>query len=155
MRILSPPWGIFTAPKTLAKLISATGFLLSSATVFAQNPSPPDDLRYKVYSNTATEIFWKRATDSDGSVVGYEIQLNGEVIGTLDVLSYYFDNLVPDQAYDVVVTTIDNEGDRSSSATVSFIGGDLSTPILDDPGFVDLEIQLLSQPLLTENVAIM
>ena len=118
--------------RTVSSLRTRSGqsFLLSlllafSAHATAADPSPPGNLRYSVYSNTAAEVFWDRAID-DGIVVEYELQINDEVI-RLDALSHFRDSLQEGQTYDVQVTSIDNEGNRSTPAMVSFIGGDRST----------------------------
>lgn len=95
----------------------------------AAAPSPPGNLSYQVYSATAAEIFWERAVD-DGIVVEYELQLNDEVL-RLDALSLYRDSLQAGQTYDVQVTSIDDEGNRSTPAFTRFIGGQRST---SDPG---------------------
>jgi len=70
-------WRYSTLTRTLIKLTTAALLCLSSASAFAENPTPPGDLAYKVYSSTAAEIFWDRATDSDGYVIGYEVQVAG------------------------------------------------------------------------------
>lgn len=119
-------------PSKTGKLIAV--FLIStvSSMLMAADPSPPGNLRHAVYSDTSAEILWDRAAD-DGIVVNYEIELNNEVVATLDALSYYTDTLVEGQSYTVVVTSIDNDGDRSISATTSFVGGDKSTPVVTPP----------------------
>lgn len=98
----------------------------ASGMAFATAPSVPDSLRFSVYSDTAAELFWNRSTD-DGVVVAYEIRLNGTVIATKDVLSYYSDALDKGTTYEALVTAIDDVGERSAPATVTFVGGDRST----------------------------
>lgn len=109
--------------------IILTGFLLllSSVSASAASPSAPGSLRYENYSKTSGEVFWNRATD-DGLVVAYEIRLNNAIIGERDVLSYYTDSLVNGQSYTVDVTSIDNQGNRSTTASVSFVAGGVTTP---------------------------
>ncbi|NND89828.1 MAG: hypothetical protein HKN42_03115 [Granulosicoccus sp.] len=102
-------------------------WLLLSVSALAANPSPPGALRYKVYSSTAAEVFWNSATD-DGRVVGYEVRINSNNLGIRDASSYFTNTLVSGQSYTVTVTSIDNQGNRSAPASVSFIGGDRSTP---------------------------
>ncbi len=63
----------------------------------------------------------------------YEVQSNGTLATTVDALSYFSDTLVAGRAYEFVVTAIDNEGNRSTPATVNFIGGNRSAPANDDP----------------------
>ena len=110
-----------------AKAITRNALLLllfvASSTAFAEAPTQPGSLRYDVYSSTAAEVFWARSSD-DTIVVGYEVQINEDVLGTFDVLSYYTDTLVAGTEYNITVTAIDSVGDRSTPASVSFIGGD-------------------------------
>jgi len=122
------PWRI---PTFFGKLAAGTSLLFVSATAFALNPTPPGDLRVEVYSKTAAEIFWDRATD-DGWVMGYEIAVNSEIVDTPDALSHFFDDLEAGVSYEVVVTSLDDEGDRSTPATISFVTGEASPPT--DPG---------------------
>ena len=103
-------------------------WLLSSSLVHAAAPSAPGSLRYENYSRTSGEVFWNRATD-DGLVVAYEIKVDDAIIGERDVLSYYMKSLVNGKAYTVAVTSIDDQGNRSTPATVSFVaGGGAVTP---------------------------
>ena len=91
--------------------------------VLADSPSTPGALRVEVYSDTAAELFWQRSTD-DGIVLAYEIALNDSIVDTLDALSHFRDDLQADVRYEVAVTAIDNEGNRSTPATLSFVGGE-------------------------------
>ena len=107
-----------------------SGLLLVSLSTLAAaaDPSAPGGLRYEIYSKSSAEIFWNRATD-DGLVVAYEIAIDGDVIGNRDALSLYLKNLVKDQSYTVAITSIDNEGNRSTPALVIFVaGGGAVTP---------------------------
>ncbi len=109
--------------RTLARIATPLLLLLMASTAAQANaPSQPGALRYDVYSSTAAEIFWDRSSD-DGTVVGYEIQMNDDVLGTFDVLSYYSDSLVEGVEYRFTVSAIDNLGNRSAPANVQFIGG--------------------------------
>ena len=71
-------------------ILAGLSLLLSSAVASAASPSAPGSLRYENYSRTSGEVFWNRATDSDGLVVAYEIKLNGNLIGNRDVLASKF-----------------------------------------------------------------
>ncbi len=97
--------------------------LLMTAPTHADIPSIPGSLRYEVYSDTAAELFWDRSTD-DTVVVGYELQINNQLITTIDALSYFTDDLLPGLRYEFVVTAIDSDGNRSESVAVAFISGD-------------------------------
>lgn len=66
-------------------------------------------------------------------MAGYEIKNNGNIATTVDALSYFTDTLIPGSAYEFVVTAIDNEGNRSTPATVDSIGGEQGVPANDDP----------------------
>lgn len=110
--------------------ISLSGLLLLSSSTLANaaNPAAPGAARFEIYSKTSAEIFWNRATD-DGLVVAYEIAVNGDIIGNRDVLSLYLNTLINGQPYTVTITSIDNEGNRSAPASVSFVaGGGAVTP---------------------------
>jgi len=110
--------------RSLAAIMLA---LSSSTVVLAAAPTSPGPLQHAVYSSTAAEIFWNRSTD-DGRVVSYEVKQNGQVVGAFDALSYFTVDLQDGNAYEFAVTAIDNDGDRSVPATVTFIGGDRDLP---------------------------
>ena len=121
------------SPTTLSPSLAVMLLALSSSTMaLAAAPTSPAPLEHAVYSNTAAEIFWNRSTD-DGLVVGYEVKQNDEVIGTLDALSYFSVDLTDGTSYEFSVTAIDNDGERSIPATVSFISGDRELPVTDLP----------------------
>ena len=83
-------------------------------------PSQPGNVRAILYGNTGGELFWERSTDDQGAVVGYEVTLNGEVLGIFDALSFYDPSLRADmQPFVFTVAAIDNAGQRSSVATVT------------------------------------
>ncbi|ASJ73948.1 CotH kinase family protein [Granulosicoccus antarcticus] len=103
-----------------------------SSSAFAADPSQPGNFRYQVYSNTAAELFWNRPSD-DLIVTSYEIAINGAVVINRDALSYFTDSLVAGTVYEFSVTALDNEGNRSIPATISFIGGDREIPDDDNP----------------------
>lgn len=84
-------------------------------------PSSPSNLRHLVYSETVAEIFWNRSSDN-GSVQGYEVVRNGVSLGIRDTLGLFEQGLDPAITYTYAVTAIDNEGNRSETATI-----DLST----------------------------
>jgi len=102
-------------------LFVAAFCLLLTGVSFAAQPSEPGDLRAAVYSNTAAELFWSRSTDSDGFVRGYEIRRNGELVTTIDALSYFTDDLTPGEVFAFTVTAVnfDNEQSTAASVTVS------------------------------------
>lgn len=89
-------------------------------------PSQPGNARAILYSNAGGELFWERSIDDQGAVVGYEVTLNGEVLGIFDALSLYDSSLTSDQPYVFTVAAIDNAGQRSSVATATL--GGTTTP---------------------------
>jgi len=84
----------------------------------ANGPTSPANLRHLVYSKTAAEIFWNRSSDNV-LVQGYEIIRNGESLGVRDSLSVFQNELSPTETYTFEVTAIDNEGNRSTTATIT------------------------------------
>lgn len=119
--------------RTGVKLAALASLLSVSSAPWAADPSRPGDLRFDVYSDTAAELFWTRSTD-DGRVTGYEIRVNGEVATVRDGSSYFTDELTKGVSYAFDVTAIDDEGNRSQPASVSFIGGDQGPGRVDDGG---------------------
>lgn len=97
--------------------------LTFQSAVFADSPSVPEDVRIAVYSDTAAELFWERSTDN-GSVLEYEISFDGEVQETLDATSYFTNTLEPGRRYSVALSAVDDEGNRSTPATLAFTSGD-------------------------------
>ena len=86
-------------------------------------PSQPGNVRAILYSNAGGELFWERSTDDQGAVAGYEVTLNGEVVGVFDALSFYDSSLTSEmQPIVFTVAAIDNAGQRSSVATTT-LGG--------------------------------
>jgi hypothetical protein len=90
----------------------------------ADRPRPPGNVRHELYSDTTAEIFWDRATDNNGAVQGYEIVRNGESLGVRDVLSLVERGLDPAKTYTYEVTSIDNDGNRSATATTTLSTAD-------------------------------
>ena len=89
-------------------------------------PSQPGNVRAALYANAGGELFWNRSIDDKGAVPGYEVSLNGEVLGVFDALSYYDPSLMAGVDYTFNVVAIDNAGQRSSVATATLRG--LITP---------------------------
>ena len=87
-------------------------------------PSAPGNLRHRVHSSSAAEIFWDRASD-DGFVQGYEIVRNSESLGVRDVLGIFEGSLDPAVTYTYVVTSVDNEGNRSAPASITVTTGSI------------------------------
>jgi len=115
---------------------SATASLTLSARdnnpVANNAPSKPSGLRADVYSSTSAEVFWKRSMD-DGQVSGYEIIRNGQSLGVRDVLSVFENQLDPALEYTYKVTAIDNDGNRSASASITLSTRDNNLPASNPP----------------------
>ena len=100
--------------------------------VFASTPASPSPLTAKTYSTTAIELFWPRAT-STSAVVGYEVVRDGVVLGVFDALSYYDAGLDPESSYQYAVTTVDSDGARSATVSITVstaanaVGGNVSS----------------------------
>lgn len=107
-------------------LLLTTGILLST-TALADTTSP-GNLRYAVYSSTAAELFWERASTDTGYVSGYEITRNGEVLDTRDGLSLFVADLQPGTANEFTITAISSTGERSSSVSASIDTGSATPP---------------------------
>ena len=82
-------------------------------------PSEPGNIRAALYTNAGGELFWERSTDDQGAVPGYEVSLNGQVLGVFDALSYYDPSLLADVPYTFSVVAIDSAGQRSSVASTT------------------------------------
>lgn len=128
-------------PPSYAKAIILAALTAFSVPAFATDPLPPPDLRHIVYSNTAAELFWGRAKDN-GLVLSYEVRLNGNVVSSRDATSYFTNSLTLGQTYNVELISIDNQGNRSEPATLSFVGGErpgTEPPKPPEPPNPDLE----------------
>jgi len=106
----------------------------------AGNPSIPGNLSAQVYSSTAAELFWDRATD-DVLVSGYDVYRNDEKIVTnRDATSFFDDTLQPGQRYDYSVVAVDNDGNRSefTNVTVNTPGNPADGSIINKQNHVEL-----------------
>ncbi len=104
----------------------ATGILLSTGAL--ADTTAPGNLRYSVYSHTAAELFWDRASTDNGHVSGYEITRNGEVLDTRDGLSLFIADLQPGTVNEFTITSISSSGERSSSVSASIDTGSATPP---------------------------
>ena len=85
-------------------------------------PLPPGNLRVDVYSSKSAEILWDRST-GEILVVAYELEINEELIGVFDALSYYASDWVPGETYRIQLVAIGGNGQRSELVTTQFIAG--------------------------------
>ena len=81
------------------------------------SPSAPASLRAEVYSATAAELFWDRASPE----LRYEVRRDGESIATTDGTSYFDDALGGGREYRYEVVAIDATGRRSEASSVTLV----------------------------------
>lgn len=82
-------------------------------------PSTPGNIRGEVYSSSAFEVFWDRSSDPNGSVVGYEVKMNGAVQTMRDAGSFFADGQPSDTDFVIEVRAIDNDGLKSNPARIT------------------------------------
>ncbi len=85
----------------------------------ANGPSTVADLSGQVYSSSAVEIFWQAAVSNDSVVTGYEVRRNGDLVASLDGLSYFDDGLRAGTEYTYNVRAIDANGNAGEYQSVS------------------------------------
>lgn len=89
----------------------------ATATLGGDTGSAPNNLRADVYSATAAELFWQR--EAAALALRYEIRQDGSVVATTDGVSYFTEDLSPDTGYTFEVIAIDQQGGRSSPASIT------------------------------------
>lgn len=72
-------------------------------------------LRALVYSATALELFWERASVP---ALRYEVQRDGETIGTTDGTSFFDDAVEPGRTHEYKVVTLDRSGAPASASRI-------------------------------------
>ena len=78
----------------------------------------PAGLRASVYSSTAAELFWDRASSFG---LQYEVRRDGALITTTDGISYFDNTLESGQTYIYEVTAIAPDGRRSGISAISVV----------------------------------
>ena len=86
--------------------------------VDADGPGALADLSGLVYSSSALEIFWEPALAGAATVTGYRVYRNGNVIDTLDALSYFDSGLNANTEYTYTVRAIDANGAEGPESSV-------------------------------------
>lgn len=81
-------------------------------------PTGVADLSGQVYSSSAVEIFWQPAVSTDSIVTGYEVKRNGELVTSIDGLSFFDDHLDAGVEYTYNVRAIDANGNAGMYETV-------------------------------------
>ena len=94
-------------------------------------PSAPSGISARSTSNGYVEINWSRATDSDGTIEGYELIRNNETMFVGNVTQYIDNNISFGISYTYRVIAVDNTYERSTSnssvtVTVSNSGSSVS-----------------------------
>lgn len=90
-------------------------------------PGRPGNFRSALYSSTVAELFWDASID-DGVVSSYELTRDGVVIASIDGRSFFEPSLAANQSFEYGIVAIDNEGNRSSAATLTLNTGEGSIP---------------------------
>ncbi len=94
------------------------GLVASNIAIANTAPSVPENLTATLYNGAGGEVTWNRSSGDD-LVIGYEVSLNGNVIGVFDALSYYDSSLQAGTTYSFTVTAIDSTGQRSATSSVT------------------------------------
>ena len=114
-----------TSPITRVTL-STPGDASGGTPVEASPATAPAGLRASVYSVSATELFWERASAPPPL---YGISRDGVELGTTDGTSFFDDTIPSVGEYAYEVSGILPDGTRSASATVRVsVGGGTPTP---------------------------
>lgn len=84
------------------------------------NSPPATGLRASVYSSTAAEIIWDRVPNR---ALRYEILRDDGLSNITNGTSYYDNQRLPGRANTYIITTIDEEGNRSSQVSIDVEAG--------------------------------
>lgn len=85
-----------------------------------QSPSAVPELSGVAYTDTEAELFWERATDSDGVIVGYNIHRDESLLArTLDATSYFDDTATPGTTHTYSVIAVDNSNNFSEASEIT------------------------------------
>jgi fibronectin type 3 domain-containing protein len=98
--------GVRSLPVTL--VLAPFGFESTIST-------PASGLRSSVYSSTAAEIHWDRVPNR---ALRYEILRSDGLTNITNGTSYYDNKRLPGASYTYIITTIDEEGNRSSQVSI-------------------------------------
>lgn len=91
----------------------------SGGTTDTQAPSTPTNLAVSNIAQTTATLSWTASTDNVG-VTGYQVSLNGTVIGTVTGTSTNLTGLTASTAYTATVVARDAAGNSSTAASRSF-----------------------------------
>jgi hypothetical protein len=103
-----------------SETVSVTAALDTAA--LDNSPVAASTLASQVYSSTAIELFWDKASDSE---VSYEVRRDDQLLTVNDGRSYYDEGLSPGTRYNYNVTALNTAGDTlwTQGASVSTLGG--------------------------------
>jgi len=115
VRVLVRAWN----PSGSTSATSAqTSMVSMSSTADTTAPSVPSALAAADISSSGFSSSWAASTDAVG-VVGYEVRLNGLLVGTPTGTSYVFAGLACGSTYTVSVLATDAAGNRSAEASLA------------------------------------
>ena len=81
-----------------------------------QPPTAPGNLAVNNITQTSADVSWTASTDNVG-VVGYDVLVNGSLVGTTVATSYALSSLSANTTYSVTVTAKDAASNTNSSST--------------------------------------
>ena len=109
--------GEVSAPAT-ANFVTASGNGASADNSSSGGPSSPQDASIVVYSSTAAELFWTRASVAEG-IVGVDVYRDGALIGVSPGNSYFDNTREAGRQYEYQLVANDGSGQSSAPAVVT------------------------------------
>ena len=94
-------------------------YCTQGGTTDSQAPSAPSAVSASNISKSSATISWTAATDNVG-VTGYDVSVNGSLIGSTASTSYNLSGLAASTAYSVSVKAKDAANNQSAAGTTSF-----------------------------------
>ena len=104
--------GTESAPVILSSTPGAPASVASG-----QGPQAPQNVSLAVYSSTAAELFWDRASSVE-NIVGTDVYRDGNYLTTVPGNSFFDDTRGSGQDYSYSLIAIDGSGNRSEAANV-------------------------------------
>lgn len=109
-----------------AVFLDDVGNILDNFTMLIEGVSPvdtvapdsPPNARSTTVTASSITLAWDAATDNVG-VTGYEVSRDGQIVDTVDALSFTDTSLAASTTYVYGIGAIDAAGNKSSVATVS------------------------------------
>ncbi|MCD9022971.1 DUF4832 domain-containing protein, partial [Cohnella silvisoli] len=83
------------------------------------NPNAPGHLRTTSQTDRSLDLAWDQAYDDD-EISGYEVYKNNVLAGFTEDASYLLNGLVQNTAYDISVSAVDIDGNKSVKTTERF-----------------------------------